>query len=160
MGFQLERIEECTDSVILTEIQHKAFITVAKKFGYTIENAPYFSAFIKREKIDKQMIDGCKFYVYKIEENIIGSIGYILENDNYVIERLAVIPEYRHNGIGKKLMEFIENEVKCKNAKKIQLAMVDNNLILKEWYKKLGYKIIETKDKGLIFKITRVEKKL
>ena len=114
----MEKIEECTDSNILTEIQHKSFITVANKFGYTIENEPYFSAFIKREKIDKQMIDGCKFYVYKIGENIIGSIGYILENDNYVVERLAVIPEYRHNGIGKKLMEFIEDEVKCKNAKK------------------------------------------
>ena len=156
----MDKIEECNDSIILTEIQHKSFITVAEEFGYTIENAPYHSAFIKKEKIEKQIIDGGQFFVYKIGDEFIGSIGYIFENDSYVIERLAVIPEYRHKGIGKKLMEFIENIVRNKNSKSIQLEMIDNNSVLKEWYKEQGYKVIETKDKGIIFKITIMKKEL
>ena len=156
----MEKIEECNDCQVLTEIQHKSFITVAEEFGYTIENAPYHSAFIKKEKIEKQMMDGGKFFVFKIGDEFIGSVGYILENGNYVIERLAVIPEYRHKGIGKELMDFIENKVKSKNAKSIRLAMIDNNLVLKEWYYKLGYNVIETKDKGLIFKISIMQKEL
>ena len=60
----------------------------------------------------------------------------------YFIERLATLPEYRHKGIGKILMEYIEKKIKENNGKIIEIHVVDENKRLIEWYKKLNYKEI------------------
>ena len=157
----IDIIEECTDSVVITEIIQKSFITVANEFGFTREKTPTFSAFINKNKIDSEFEKGLKMYVYKICNIPVGTIGYIFENNKYNIERLSVLPEYRHKNIGKKLIEFIENVIKSKNAKIIRLAMVCENKKLLEWYLKLGYRLIEIKEhKGLIFKIGVMEKEI
>ena len=77
-------------------------------------------------------------YGYKINDNIIGCVGYSYYKENiYFIERLATLPEYRHLGIGKKLMEYAENKIKDL-GKIVEIHVVDKNIILKEWYKKLN----------------------
>ena len=49
------------------------------------------------------------------------------------------MPEYRHLGIGKNLMKFIEDKI-CENGGNVaEIHVVDKNLILRDWYKKLGY---------------------
>jgi GNAT superfamily N-acetyltransferase len=101
-------------------------LTVALSFGFTKENVPRFPAFIDSDVIEKQLNNGLKMYGYKINDKIVGCIGYSFYKDQiYFIERLATLPEYRHLGIGKKLMEY-----------------VDKNVILVEWYKKMNYKQI------------------
>ena len=157
----IEIFEECHDSILITDIIQKSFITVAKEFGFTKENAPTFSAFINKNKIDSEFEKGLKMYVYKIGNIPVGTIGYIFENNKYNIERLSVLPEYRHKNIGKKLMKFIENLIKSKKAKIIRLGMVFENKKLLEWYLEQGYKLIEIKEhKGLIFKIGIMEKEI
>jgi N-acetylglutamate synthase-like GNAT family acetyltransferase len=58
--------------------------------------------------IENQLNNGLKMYAYKMENKLIGCAGYSFYKDEiYYIERLAVIPEYRHFGIGKKLMKIM-----------------------------------------------------
>jgi ribosomal protein S18 acetylase RimI-like enzyme len=84
-------------------------------------------------------------YGYKIDDQIVGCIGYSYYKEQiYFIERLATLPEYRHLGIGKKLMEYIENKIKENDGKTAEIHVVDINEILVEWYKKLNYKHIRT----------------
>ncbi|MDR0265654.1 MAG: GNAT family N-acetyltransferase [Sphingobacterium sp.] len=157
----MNNIEECNDSFIIIEILQKSFITVAKEFGFTKENAPTFSAFINKDKIDSEFSKGLKMYVYKISEKAVGTIGYIFENGKYNIERLSVLPEYRHKNIGKELMEFIENILKSRSVRVVKLGMVYENKKLLEWYLSLGYKLLEIKEhKDLIFKIGIMEKEI
>ena len=155
------KIEENNDSTIITEIVNKSFITVANEFDYTIKNAPMFPAFIKKDIIEKQILKGLKMYVYKVGNKIIGSIGYSFKNNKYTIERLSVLPEYRHKNIGKTLMVIIENKIKEKNGLSVKVEIVNNNIRLKEWYKKLGYKEVEVQEfNHLPFKVGIMEKEI
>jgi N-acetylglutamate synthase-like GNAT family acetyltransferase len=76
-------------------------------------------------------------YGYRIDNKIIGCAGYSYYKEQiYFIERLATLPNNRHLGIGKKLMEFIENRIIEKNGKVIEIHVVDKNNILRKWYEK------------------------
>jgi ribosomal protein S18 acetylase RimI-like enzyme len=136
----MEDIIEINDSEIIANILNKAFMTVALQFNFTKKNVPRFPAFISSEIIANQMNKGLKMYGYKINGQIVGCVGYSFYKDQiYFIERLATLPEYRHLGIGRKLMEFVENKIKENGGKTAEIHVVDKNKVLVEWYKKLNY---------------------
>ena len=133
-------IIEVKDSRIITDILNKASLTVAQQFNFTKENAPTFPAFINYERIQKYLDKGLIMYGYKINELIVACAGYsYYREDIYFIERLSTLPEYRHSGIGKRLMEYVENKIKDTGGKIAEIHVVDKNMLLREWYKKLGY---------------------
>ena len=139
----MENIIEVKDSEIITTILNKAFTTVAKQFNYTKENAPKFPAFIGSDIIEHGLNKGLKMYGYFLEDKLVGCIGYSYYKDQtYFIERLATLPEYRHKGIGRQLMEFAEDRIRNCNGKIAEIHVVDQNILLIEWYKSLGYKKI------------------
>ncbi|MDR0301621.1 MAG: GNAT family N-acetyltransferase [Treponema sp.] len=70
---------------------------------------------------------------------IIKSICY--KSSRLDIETLFVKKEYRKNGIGKALIEFIENEAKSKNIFHFHISA--NNEKSKLFYEKIGYKNTE-----------------
>ena len=135
------------DSKIITDILNKAFLTVAQELNYTKENAPKFPAFINSDVIENSLLNGLKMYGYYKDNQIIGCAGYSYYKDNiYFIERLATLPEYRHLGIGKKLMDYVEKKIRENNGKIIEIHVVDQNKALIEWYKKLNFVKIRIDD--------------
>ncbi|ULQ59774.1 GNAT family N-acetyltransferase [Brucepastera parasyntrophica] len=137
----MEHITEISDSGRITEIVNKAFMTVARQFNYTKENASHFPVFAEKEEICRQLESGLKMYGYVKDDEIIACIGYSYqENQKYLIERLATLPEYRHLGIGTKLLDFAEQKIRDRDGKTAEVHIVDNNKVLKVWYKKLSYK--------------------
>jgi len=135
-----ENIVEINDSIFIADIVNKSFITVARQFGFTGENAPRFAAFIGPNIIEGNIRKGLKMYGYQKGDQIIGCAGYSFYRDQtYFIERLAVLPEYRHLGIGKKLMEFAEGKIMGNGGKTAEIHVVDKNTVLIQWYEKLGY---------------------
>jgi len=139
----MEKIDELHNSRIITEILNKAFNTVALQFNFTRENAPRFPAFIDQTIIEKDLQRGLKMFGFKVNDRVAGCIGYSFYKEKiYLIERLATLPEYRHSGIGRKLMDFCENKIRDAGGKIIELHVVDQNKVLIEWYEKQGYRII------------------
>ena len=136
----MEKIIEIKDSKIITDILNKAFLTVAQQYNFTMENAPTFPAFINSDRIENSLDKGLKMYGYNMNDQIIGCAGFsYYKEDIYFIERLATLPEYRHLGVGKKLMEYVENKIRDIGGKIVEIHIVDKNIVLKEWYKKLKY---------------------
>ena len=136
----MENIVEINDSKVITDIINKAFLTIAHQFNLTKENAPRHPAFITYEVIENQLNKGFKLYGYINNDQIVGCVGYWTDNNGINhIERLATLPEYRHLGIGKKLMNFVENKIKENNGIIAEVHVLDKNLLLIEWYKKLNY---------------------
>jgi len=136
----MDDIIELNDSKIITDILNRAFLTVAQQFNFTKENAPTFPAFINSDRIEGSLQKGLKMYGYKYNDQIIACAGYSYYKDQiYFIERLATLPEYRHLGIGKKIMDFVENKIVETGGKIAEIHVVDKNIELREWYKQLGY---------------------
>jgi ribosomal protein S18 acetylase RimI-like enzyme len=139
----MENIIELNDSRIITDVLNKAFMTVALEFALTKENAPRHPAFIGPDVIERQLNKKKKMYGYIINDQTVGCVGYWSNDDTmYHIERLATLPEYRHMGIGKKLMVFVENKIMEHGGKMAEVHVLDKNNLLIAWYKKLGYEII------------------
>ncbi len=148
---------------LATKIINQAFLTVANEFGFTQDNAPTFPAYITTEKIENQVRSGLKLFIYEENEKCIGCIGisYTKESDCFKAERLAVIPEYRQKGIGKKMMEYIEEKVKEEHGKSILVEIVNENVKLKDWYTRNNFSEVRIeKYDHLPFTVSVLEKKL
>jgi ribosomal protein S18 acetylase RimI-like enzyme len=158
----MENIIEINNSKIITNILNTAFMTVAQQYNFTKENAPGFNAFINSDIIENQLNKGLKMYGYTIHGQIVGCVGYSYYKDQlYLIERLATLPEYRHLGIGKKLIVFIENKIIEIGGKIVEIHVVDVNEILIEWYKKFNYFEVRIDEiKTLPFNAYVINKKL
>jgi ribosomal protein S18 acetylase RimI-like enzyme len=136
----IESIVELNDSKTIAYILNRAFMDFAKEFNFTKENATNHLAFINSDGIEVWLDKGLRMYGYKMDDKIIGCAGYSYYNDQvYLIERLATLPEYRNLGIGKKIMKFIEDKIKINNGKIAEVHVTDSNIVLREWYKKQGY---------------------
>ena len=85
------------------------------------------------------------FYVYEKNGQIIAAIG--LDKDFPVhnscgIIFLAVLKEEHSKGMGRKLVQFIEDKAKQIGYERIFLYTSDDNMAAQKFYEKLGYKKI------------------
>ncbi len=149
--------------VELHSLVNRSFLTVALEYGLTAENAPTNPAFISADSILKTQIEkNISYFGYFEKEKIIGC--YALEpanNEKFYLERLCVHPSKRHNSIGHILMKDAFKRVKAKDANIISIGIINDNIILKEWYKGLGFKEIEIKTfERLPFDVCFMEKNI
>lgn len=114
---------------------------MADEFGFTEENAPGFTAFATTdEKLFRQM-DSERRPMYVFVENGV-LCGYysllIQENDECELNNIAVLPEYRHKGIGKKLLEHSCLIARDNGCRMMNIGIVEENKRLRKWYEENG----------------------
>jgi ribosomal protein S18 acetylase RimI-like enzyme len=144
------------------EVIRNSFIDVAKEFGITKDNVPTNGAFIKPVNIQAMYKKGIN--MYGINENSV-QIGFVAlekaKESLYYIEKLSVLPEFRHKGYGKALLDYVCNEVKSKSSGTISVALIDENTVLKNWYKAYGFiQIKKKKFSHLPFTVCFMEKEI
>jgi ribosomal protein S18 acetylase RimI-like enzyme len=59
--------------------------------------------------------------------------------DNYYLEKLSVLPQYRHHGYGERLLSFAFETVKTLGGKKVSIGIINDNTVLKNWYIRNGF---------------------
>jgi ribosomal protein S18 acetylase RimI-like enzyme len=133
--------EVSTDAQIAesVEVIREAFGTVAREFNLTRENAPTHPFFSTREQLLELHKKAAFFGLYL--DGV--QIGFVViekaEGGTYYLGRLAVKPQFRHLGYGRKLTEFVLDYVRNQGGAKVALGMIDNQTVLKDWYKSLGF---------------------
>lgn len=144
------------------KVIRNSFITVANHFNLTKENAPTNPAFIEIDALNKMYEKNIDMFIVLENDVYIGFVAIEKANNEiYYMEKLAILPEYRHKGYGKKVMDFVVNYVKCKDGKKISIGIINENDILKKWYLSYGFIETETKVfKHLPFTVCFMEKKI
>lgn len=126
---------ECAINVI-----RESYLTVAKEFEINKENGSSNPAFIELEHLDEMNRKGIEMYGAFIDSHCVGFVG--LENAKnglYYLEKLAILPTYRHKGYGLQLIDFIFNRVRLLKGKEISIGIINENLKLKEWYLDYGF---------------------
>ncbi|RYD01692.1 hypothetical protein N752_29390 [Desulforamulus aquiferis] len=79
----------------------------------------------------------------------------------YYLEKLCILPNYRHNGYGKDILNYCEQYVLKNRGVRISIGIINENSILKEWYINNGYYEIEIKKIGhLPFTVCLMNKEL
>lgn len=129
-----EELPECL------EVIHRSFKTVADSFGLTLENCPKHTSFIPLSYLETQMGWGWHMYALYAGKKIIGYMSLSKEGDGlYELHNLAVLPEYRHNGFGRLLLDHAKDTVKALGGKKIKIGIIEESTVLKNWYIANGF---------------------
>ena len=78
-------------------------------------------------------------YVYEAEGVLCGYYSLLLQkNSECELNNLAVLPEYRHRGIGKQLLEHAFDTAKHAGCSLIHIGIVEENTLLRKWYEENG----------------------
>lgn len=127
-------LEECAGVI------RNAFITVVDEFHLTRENAPTNPAFLGADALEKMRDKGAVMFGAYEGEHCIGFVAAQEANEGtFYMERLAVLPEYRHEGIGRKLMDTVFDYVRENGGKKVSIGIINENTKLKNWYLQYGF---------------------
>ncbi len=128
-------IPQCVDII------RKSFKTVADEYGFTIENAPRFTAFATTvERLSWQLENEPRqMFVYEQDGVLCGYYSLLMQDNNECeLNNLAVLPEYRHCGIGKKLLDHAYETAKAQGCKTMNIGIVEENTKLRKWYEQNG----------------------
>ena len=127
-------LKECLDVI------HQSFGTVAAEFGLTKENCPRHTSFIPLYFLETQKKWGWKMYALYAGKKIIGYVSLSKENDGiFELHNLAILPEYRHNGFGKLLLDYAKDVVRSSGGHVMKIGIIEESTILKNWYIENGF---------------------
>ena len=142
----ITQVENKEQLNICLDIIRSSFITVAEEFGLTENNCPSHTAFMPIDKLQKQFDDGRPMFLFYQDDVPVGYFSLAKCSDKeWELNNLAVLPEYRHLGIGKSLVDYAVTTVKNYGGNKISIGIIEENALLKNWYLKLGFTHISTR---------------
>ncbi|MBR5959634.1 MAG: GNAT family N-acetyltransferase [Clostridia bacterium] len=119
----------------------ESFRTVADEFGFTEENAPRFTAFATTEGWLLWQMEGEHRLMFADEENGVIRGYYSLKfpaPGECELSNLAVLPEYRHGGIGGRLLKHAIDTAREQHCEVMNLGIVEENTVLRQWYERNG----------------------
>ncbi len=123
----------------------KGFYTVANEFHLTIDNCKTNGAFIKSNKLLQEKSKGTEFFYLSYKMKKIGFMGIKqVDSKAYEIQKITILPKYRHNGFGAILLNYAIEYAENRNAEFINVNIINENLKLKQWYLNNGFKFLYT----------------
>ena len=113
---------------------------VAKKFNLTRENNPKHPSFYNKEWVLSDFDRGEEYFLAEDGGISVGCVAFEQpEKDIAYLNRLSVLPEYRHKGTGALLVQHILDHSRSKHIKVVSIGIIAAHKVLKSWYVNLGF---------------------
>lgn len=145
--FSIRKAKAC-DAEAIINITRKSFTKYVQDSGITA------TVEALTESVENVINDikNKDVYIFLINDMPVGSIRVeILQDGTAYISRFGVLPEYQNLGIGKSLLEQVENDLKARGVKKVTLHTASKNKDLMCFYYSRGFYVDSTtKDRGYI----------
>ncbi len=118
-----------------------SFQTVADSFGITRDNAPRFTAFATtKERLDHQLMQEHRpMFCYEQDGQTVGYCSLLLQGKECELNNLSVLPDYRHQRIGEKLLNHAFAYAKEQGCSVMNIGIVEENKVLRDWYERFGF---------------------
>jgi diamine N-acetyltransferase len=156
---KIKRINSQKDIENSVEVIRGSFKTVALEFGLNEDNCPTHPSLITLDKL-LELRKKAELFGLFLDDRQVGFVAVEKADGGvYYLDKLSVLPDYRHKGYGKKLVEFVVNYVEKHKGQKVSLGMINESTVLKDWYKQLGFRETGTKNfEHLPFTVCFMEK--
>lgn len=144
------------DISMLSRLIRDSFRDVAERFDITPENCPKHPSHCTEGWIEKDLERGVSYYILERDGLSRGCVGLEKAGPHlYYLERLAVLPEGRRAGFGRRLVKHVLSVAKTLGAREISIGIIAGDKKLRDWYQKMGFVEVETKKfKHLPFLVT------
>ena len=131
---------EITHKKLLASLISESNKDVAIQFGISFDNNPKHPSFCTPEWISSDFDKGQEYFLLTKNNTTIGCIAFEQPRPNTAyLNRLSVLPDYRHQGAGELLVKYIFQYAKEKNINEISIGIIASHDLLKSWYVKLGF---------------------
>ena len=141
MGTLILREVRANDLDACAAMIRESFMTVAKEFGLTPENCATNGAFLPLERLLNDFKNGNIMFGSFADGD--RPVGFMQLRDKgegvFSLEKLCVLPGYRHDGIGAVLLEKARTEAIRLGGHKIEIGIIEENTRLKDWYLLNGF---------------------
>ncbi|MEL6698774.1 MAG: GNAT family N-acetyltransferase [Bacteroidota bacterium] len=103
-------------------------------------------------------LKGSKFFLYSVNDQIVATFALSTQDNSYpdpiwnniddafVLSKLAVLPKYQHNRIGKKCLKAIEKYALENGKSRILLDAVAEHPFLQKFYEGNGFNLVSQKE--------------
>ena len=88
-------------------------------------------------------------YIARSDGMLVGFISYLPLQKALLIAALAVLPNYQGAGIGKALIQKVEEKARKLSKRKILVSTSNDDLPALAFYQKLGFQIVEVKPNAI-----------
>jgi N-acetylglutamate synthase-like GNAT family acetyltransferase len=144
------------DSGLLVDIIQRSFRTVAERFGLTMENCPVHPSNYTLERVQRDFTKGIAYFIAEKDGQAVGCVALEKADRNtFYLERLAVLPDSRCQGVGYALVQHVFQLALGEGANLVSIAIIAQHTDLERWYRGLGFEFVETKQfPHLTFEVT------
>jgi len=106
----------------------------------TKENCPSHTSFISDERLASKLKDAYYPFGYFADGKLVGFASLTDKGDStFEMNDVAILPEYRHCGYGKELLDYCKEKVAKLGGTKITIGILEENSVLKDWYAINGF---------------------
>ena len=91
----------------------------------------------------KLVVDSDLLLVAVVDDVVVGTVMGGYDGHRGWIYSLAVLPEYRKQGIGSALIQEVEARLKLRGCMKVNLQVLVTNASVVDFYERLGYHVEE-----------------
>lgn len=113
---------------------------VAEAFDINETNCPNHPSFYNIDRVRADFERNEEYFLFKKRDINIGCIALEKPRPDVIyLNRLSVLPEYRCNGVGESLVNFVIDYAKQKKVERVSIGIIDEHTNLKNWYLKLGF---------------------
>jgi GNAT superfamily N-acetyltransferase len=128
------------DVDVLTDIIRRAFRDVAGRFALTSENCPAHPSNCEREWIESDLSRGVSYFLLSAHGPPCGCVAVeVASPETCYLERLAVLPDRRNAGFGRRLVERALLDAEEAGAATVGVGIIAKHFELRDWYRRLGF---------------------
>jgi GNAT superfamily N-acetyltransferase len=129
--------EDASQIAALIRTSHQ---DVARMFAITRDNNPKHPSFCTTDWVLSDCKRGEEYFLYKIGNINAGCMAFEqADPETAYLNRLSVLPEHRHQGIGAALVRHILVYAESKHVNVVSIGIIAAHEILKAWYLNLGF---------------------
>jgi len=159
------------------EVIRLAFATVAEELHLTRQNCRYHPAFLSDSDLADSLCRPGVLCFGAISNDIPVGFAAVWPKsedafamdqapvapacDAYELARLCVLPEYRHAGLGARLLQAAFQAAKEHGAQRIEIGIIAENERLRRWYEHNGFTVTAVREYShLPFTVCEMEREL
>lgn len=133
------------DTRLLANLIREAFQTVTDRFGLTPENSPTHPSNCVPAWIKAALEKGVRYFIAEAEDEALGCVALERSGPEVCyLERLAVLPRLRRQGVGQALVRHALGQARDWGASRVELGLIARQTELLHFYERLGFTLTRT----------------
>ena len=133
------------DSSLLADLIAGSFREVAKRFGLDRDNCPSHPSLITSDRVERGFRLGTEFLLAFTGTGPCGCVGLRRPAEGVgTMEKLAVAPAFRHQGLGRILVREAFSLAQLAGATHVEIGIIARQRALRAWYESMGFRAVRS----------------